>query len=102
MFSSTFKTPANNRNIIDDTNTVINNNNKNEFTKPLITSSSINENSSTIYLNTPQIKIKNESDIGDFGDKFVNCLPDLNNIQKPRHSNLKAKIYNFLERPTGW
>jgi hypothetical protein len=53
-------------------------------------------------LNTPQINIKNESDIGDFSDKFINCLPELNNTQKPKHSNLKAKIYNFLERPTGW
>ena len=99
MFSSTFKTPSNNRNSNDDRNT----DNNNEFTNPLITTSSNNENLSSIYLGdaSSRLNSQNEANILDLNNKFKNCLPDLNN-QKPKHSNMKAKIYNFLERPTGW
>ena len=105
MFSSTFKSSVNNNNNNNSSNTI----NNNDFTKPLISLNSNIQNSSAIDLgdNSKIRKINSLSGCSSgvsFNDKIVeysNCLPELN-IQRPKHSNLKAKIYNFLERPTGW
>ena len=104
MFSSTFKTPASNRTINNDFNNNLNSNNS-EFTKPLIN----NTNKSNIQENYSGDKSSRNSNrfdcsvdvLNDKFNKYNNTLSELNS-QKPKQSNLKAKIYNFLERPTGW